>query len=57
MMSTLLLTVFHDFDVPGDTEHQGADLAAGWRIAIPERRTARLIRYKAVTSRDPCRRP
>jgi alpha-galactosidase len=37
--------VFHDFDVPGDTEHRGADLAAGWRIAIPERRTARLIHY------------
>jgi alpha-galactosidase len=38
--------VFHDFDVPGDTQHLGADLAAGWRIAIPERRTARLIRYR-----------
>jgi alpha-galactosidase len=38
--------VFHDYDVPGDTEHPGADLAAGWRIAISERRTARLIRYR-----------
>jgi alpha-galactosidase len=38
--------VFHDFDVPDDTEHRGADLASGWRIAIPARRTARLIRYR-----------
>ncbi len=38
--------VFHDYDAPGEVLHRGADLAAGWRIAIPERRTARLIRYR-----------
>jgi alpha-galactosidase len=37
---------FHDYDVPADDIHRGADLAEGWRIAIPERRTARLIRYQ-----------
>ncbi len=45
--------VFHDYDVPDDTEHRGADLASDWRIAIPERRTARLIRYQVVTGRNP----
>lgn len=45
--------VFHDYDQPGDTIHTGSDLAAGWLIAIPERRTARLIRYQTVTSRNP----
>jgi alpha-galactosidase len=36
---------FHDFDQPGEIVHHGAELAAGWRIRIPERRSARLIRY------------
>jgi alpha-galactosidase len=40
--------VFHDYDVPGDVEHRGSDLIAGWRIAIPERRTARLIHYRRI---------
>jgi alpha-galactosidase len=38
--------LLHDFDTGADRRYSGRDLAAGWRIDIPTKRTARLLRYK-----------
>ena len=38
--------LFHDYDGPADAVHRGADLSDGWRIEMPERPSARTIRYR-----------
>jgi alpha-galactosidase len=42
--------VLHDFDSGEDRRHTGSDLSAGWRVEIPARRTALLIRYRKAQS-------
>jgi alpha-galactosidase len=36
----------HDFDSGTDRRYTGRALTAGWRVEVPARRTAVLIRYR-----------
>jgi alpha-galactosidase len=42
----------HDYDTGEDRRYAGRELLAGWRIEIPTKRTARLIRYRTASFRE-----